>query len=142
MPVKAVHEIFKEVEDTKGEGERIELLRRYCQRWPALVRYLWYVYSPRVKVLLPDTEIDPKAYKLNEFDERGNFFQEIRRFGIFTDERPEISQWKREKLFVEVLEFIHRDDVPYLYALIHRRLPNKGLTSKFIMEKALPEVEW
>lgn len=135
MP-KSLSSILIETSKIRTKKEKIEYLRTNTN--PALNKIIQMTYDPNVKFsLLPET--DP-PYKESEFDEPGNLYQEVKRLYLFTDDgNTNISQLRKETLFIELLSFVDADDAKLLIGMKNKKLPYYGLTEKF-MHEALPEL--
>jgi len=130
---KTFHEVFKEVHNAKTKKEKLNVLNYYsCAE---LKQVLGYTFDPRVKWLLPDTEAPynpaPKSADIP------TLHAELRRLDIFVEGTPRamnITQAKREQIFIEILEGIDYRDAKLLAAMPTGNLPYKGLTRKLVAE--------
>ena len=73
-------------------------------------------------------------------DNTGGLYQEIRKMYIFTKNRrsAQIAQFKRENVFIELLESIHPQDAALMCSVKDKKLPYKGITQKLVQE-AFPD---
>lgn len=100
-------------------------------------KFLHLAVNPNVKWLLP--EGDP-PYKPAQHEEWGILYQESRRMYLFLEGgHPDLSQLKREKIFIEVLESVHPDDAKFLLMIKDKKLP-EGLDVKQVV-KAFPGID-
>jgi hypothetical protein len=98
---------------------------------------LQYMFHPDVKFLLP--EGDP-PYRPSQFDNPGALFSEARRLYIFIEGgNPNLSQVKRENLFIDLLQTIDQDEAKLIVAMKDKKSPFKGLT-KDVVVAAFPEL--
>jgi hypothetical protein len=102
-----------------------------------LAGFLNLAVNKNVKWLLP--EGDP-PYNPSNLDEWGMLIKETRRMNIFIagGGYDDIAQNRREKVFIEILEAVHRDDAKLLLLLKDKKIP-EGLDLKQI-EKAFPGI--
>lgn len=135
MATLHVYSFLKEVDELKTKKEKIELLR--SKRNTTVDKLLQLTYGG-IEFELPDT---PPPFKASEFDEYNNLHQEIRRIerNFAKGTLPGFKQSKREGLFIQILEYVDKDDAQLLIGMIAHKLPFKSLTKTLITE-ALPEL--
>lgn len=130
-------EILKLASEQKTTEQKIEVLRKHGTA--ELCSLINLAYDPNVKWLLPEGN---PPYTPNPYPDQENRFQsEIRRMYLFVSipgvGDPNMTQLKREKLFVELLETIHPEDAKLLLAVKSGKVPYKGLT-RALFAKAWP----
>ena len=133
MP-KAIFEILEEAQAKKTEKARVEYLSQYKDN-TVLKDVLAGAFHPGVTWLLPEGE--PPYRECDPVNAEGFLYQEARRFYIFAQGGPDMSNLKRESLFIELLESVHPKDAKILLAMKDRKLPYKGITPD-IVKKAIP----
>lgn len=102
-----------------------------------IASFLHLALNENVKWLLP--EGDP-PYRPAQHDEWAIMYNESRRMYLFLEGgHPNLSQLKREKIFIEVLESVHPDDAKLLLLIKDKKLP-EGLDAKAII-KAFPGID-
>lgn len=144
------HEILSAASSAKKNNEKIEILRKHdCA---ALRKLLIYAYHPGIKWRLPAGKVTYRPCDLVGIE--GKLYSEVRRLYLFADgevlpsqqhltqavlgkDRP--GQFKREKLFVQMLETVHPDDAKILLAMRERKLPYKGM-NQYIARLAFPDM--
>lgn len=131
-----IHEILRQAGDEKTVGKKVEILRKYDS--VPLRTILRYAYDPEVEFLLPDSE---PPYTPSESPEgHGMLYSEARRLRIFVKGGgyDNLDQFRREVLFVGILEAIHPNDAQVLIEmLVNRKF--KGITVKTV-DKAFPDL--
>ena len=133
---KSISELLKECADGKKAEERIELLRATASKTPALLNILKYAFDPTIKFLLPDT--DPPYKPVEALDQEGRLYTELRRMYLFVEGgNPNLTKFKREMLFIQLLESVDPNDAKLLCSVKNKKLPYKELTSKLVL-KAFP----
>lgn len=132
--LKMISEILKEVESISSRKAKVEKLRTYDNN-VALKSILKGAYDPRIEWLLP-SGIPPYKEAEDMIRDPGGLYREYRKFYIFTKGRnsDNISQIKRESLFIQTLEKIHPDEAKVLLAVKEKSLPYKGITAKLVQE--------
>lgn len=131
---KSVAEILEEASKITKKEERIQFLRANAN--PALAKILQWTYDPRIKWLLPEGKVpyNPTKY----LDQEGNLYNEIRRLYLFVEGgNPNLKPVRREFLFIQLLESLSPKEAELLSAVKDKKIPYKGITSKFV-EEAFP----
>jgi hypothetical protein len=102
-----------------------------------LASFLQLAVNKNITWLLPE---GAPPYKPAEHDEWGILYNESRRMYLFLEGgHPTLSQTKRERIFIEVLESVHADDAKLLLLLKDQKLP-EGLDEKQVI-KAFPGID-
>lgn len=136
MPRKTLHDVFKKVEDAKTKKEKINILKENSS--PALKAVLGYTYDPNVKWLLPEG-VPPYQNLKDDYDDSDiPLSNHIKKFYLFvdgpTDTQKNLSQVKRETIFVQTLETLEENEAKILIGMKDRKLPYKGVTRKLVAE--------
>lgn len=130
-----VYSFLKKVDELKTKNEKISALKE--TRNFTVDKLLQLTYGP-TEFELPSSE---PPFKPSEFDEYNNLHQEIKKIErtFVKGTLPGFNKIKREGLFIQVLEYVDKDDAKLLIGMIAKELPFKTLTKKLIQE-ALPEL--
>jgi hypothetical protein len=133
---KSLYEILEECSKGKSVEERVALLHKHNS--PALQTILKYALDPAIKFLLPDTT---PPYKPTDFlDQENRLYTELRRLYLFVEGgNPNLTTFKREMLFIQLLESIDKKDAILMCAVKDKKLPFKELNAK-VVKKAFPEL--
>ena len=132
-----ISEILEKASKLRKKEDKIKFLRD--NNSPSLRLVLQFALHPNVHVLLPE---GPAPYQRNDLaDENfGMLYSEAKKLYLFCDGgNPNLSQTKREMLFIQMLETIHSKDADLLIAAKDKTLPYKGL-NKQIVEEAFPDI--
>lgn len=133
--MKNLSTILMEAAAQKSKKDKVAYLKQNTNT--ALTKLLKYAFDPEIKFLLP--EGDP-PYKPSSFDQPGNLYNEIKRLYLFVEGgQANLTNLRRETMFIETLEFVDAEDAKLLIAVKDKKLPYKGLTEEVIKE-AIPEV--
>ena len=132
---KTFHEIFTEVGNASKKADKIRVLHENSSK--ELKAVLGYTYDPNVEWLIP--EGDPPYRPLEKsLDQEYGLAQESRKFYLFvkgiTPAQRNLTQAKRESIYISMLESIDPDDAKVLLAMKTGKLPYKGLTQKLVAE--------
>ena len=126
---KGIGEIIIEVKDAKSVGEKIRILQREDNR--ELRGILELTYDNRLTWALPDG--NPPYKPLDKsFDNQGMFYSEMRRMYIFLEGKSNLTQGRREQLFIEILEQLDPDDSALLIEAKDRKI--KGVSKKIVKQ--------
>lgn len=134
---KCLYDMLNEISQLPTVKERVEALQ--TDQYSNVFRMVFeYMLSPNIKWLLP--EGDP-PYKPSGFvDIEGRLLPELRKMYLFIEGgNPNLTQLRREVLFVQMLESIDPKDALLLLAMKSRKIPFKGLTKK-IVQQAFPDL--
>ena len=126
---KGIGEIIKEVKDAKSVGEKIRILQREDNR--ELRGLLELTYDNRLTWALP--EGNPPYKPLDKsFDNQGMLYSEMRRMYVFLEGKANVSQARREQLFIEILEQLDPDDAALLIEAKDRKI--KGVSKNVVKQ--------
>ena len=133
--VKTFYEIFDEVQKAKTKKEKIATLQKYSSG--SLKMVLGATYDPRVKWLLPEGTPPFKPLAKGS-DGDMDLAGELRKLYLFTegntDTQRNLTQVKRETLFIQMLESLDPDEAKVLIGMKDRKLPFKSITRKLVAE--------
>lgn len=134
---KNISEILEQCSKLESKEDRIAFLQ--VNQNPTLKLTLNYAFNPSVKWLLPDTDV---PYKPNQNeDARNMYYAEARRLYLFVEGgNPNLTQTRRETLFISFLESICPEDAKMVAHMIKGKgLPYKGI-NKSIALKAFSDL--
>jgi len=134
---KSLYSILKEISELSSNKEKAQALssNRFAESFKVIFRY---IYDPSIKWLLP--EGDP-PYKPCEFlDVEGRFLTELRKLYLFVEGgNPNLTNLRRESLFIQLLESIDPDDAKLLLAMKDKKSAFSGI-NKTIVRQAFPDL--
>lgn len=131
---KAIFEILEEASEKKTEKEKINYLRQFEDN-NVLKTVLAGAFYEGIKWNLPPGE--PPYRPCDPVNAESFLYGEARRLYLFCEGGPELTNLRRESLFIEMLESVHPKDALILLAMKEKKLPYKGIT-KSIISKAFP----
>lgn len=137
MVTLSVSETFKKTDDLATLDEVVEYLRTKCNNI-SLKTVLKHAFDPSIRFLLPEGEppYTPSPY----FESQTALYPQIRLFYLFIEGgHPTLKQDKREKLFIDLLESVDKEDARMLVAMKDKTLPYKNLTAEAAY-LAFPEI--
>lgn len=129
MAKKGLGEIINEVKKAKSVGEKIRILQREDNR--ELRGIFELTYDNRLRWGLP--EGNPPYKPLDKsMDNQGMMYSEMRRMYVFLEGKANVSQIRREQMFIELLEMVDPDDALLLLEAKARKI--KGVSKKVIKD--------
>lgn len=140
----AISEILKAASE-KNVNECVEYLKK--NESAPLKTFLLMIHNPNV-VFHPDlVPEEPTPYTPSEFDEPGMLYSEMRRMYLFLAEEPEdatlkqtwrnLTTQKRQRLWIELLEYVSPGDAAMLDAIKQRKVLWKKINLS-IIKRAYP----
>ena len=126
-----VFEILEEFEKQKNKAGRKEVLIKY-QNVPALKDILRGMFDDSLEFLLPEGK---PPYKPNIPESTpSSLLKKHKEFGYFVKGGADIPQYKRENIFIRMLESIHPQDAVIVLSMVNKEPPVKFLTKKLTEE--------
>lgn len=125
-------EIIKKTCELKTREEKVAWLKQNNSR--PLQDILIAMYDKKkIKFLIPNTE--PPYTPSQAHENQGALFREARKLKYFVQGfgGENVAKIKREQIFIDMLETVHRDDAKLLIDMIKQQ-GYKGLTVKVINE--------
>ena len=129
------HEILTKVNNAKDKPKKIEVLRKYDTN--ELRMFLKGAFSEKLEWLLPE---GTPPYKPNEAPvgtEHTWLKQEVKRmFHFLKGGNPQLSQMKRDNMFIQMLEGLSKEEAELLIWAKDSELNKhyKGLTANLVKE--------
>jgi hypothetical protein len=130
---REVWEIFEEFQKTKARKDKVSVLKKNSHA--CLKDVLRGFFDDRVQWNLPDGEPPytpnrPESVPSTLLKQHLNFKYLVQ--GIKTSD--DLPPFKREKVFIDMLETVHPEDAKVLVSMINKKSPVKGLTKKIVQE--------
>jgi len=129
------HEILTKVNNAKDKPKKIEVLRKYDTN--ELRMLMKGAFDPRLEWLMPEGK---PPYKPNEAPigtEHTWLKQEVKRmFHFLKGGNPQLSQMKRDNMFIQMLEGLCAEEAKLLIQVKDKELNKhyKGLTANLVKE--------
>jgi hypothetical protein len=132
MPRLSLAKLIEKCCEFESKKQKIEALQFNAKQNPAMLTILKYMFDPKIVFLLPKS--DP-PYNPLEFDEPGRLYVDARKLYLFIEGgNNAINPFKRESLFISLLESVNVEDANLLLHLKNKKSPYKGLTKKLVQE--------
>ena len=128
-------ETLEKVGKLKTKKEKIEHLQKYNTE--ALRMVIKSSFDPKMEWLLPEGEVPYTPAEVPEGTEHNVLASEARKlYHFIKGGNPQITQNKREAMFVQMLEGLHEDEAKLLVAAKDKKLHQvyKGLSANVVKE--------
>lgn len=132
-----VYEVFELFSQQKNKKGRLKVLQD--NNIPALKDILRGMFDNTIVFLLPEGK---PPYTPNKPESApSTLLRKHREFGYFVKGGPggQLPAYKREQMFIEMLEAVHPDDALLVLAMVAKKPPVKGLT-KTLVKEAYPNL--
>ena len=131
-PNPLVYEILEAAGKARSKAEKIKILKDH-DSW-ALRDVLRATYDLKVEFLIPDGEPPytpnrPESVPTNLLRKNVDFKYIVK--GGITEDMP---SFKREKIYIGLLESIHPEDAKVVINMVNRKKPGNGITEKVVKE--------
>ena len=131
-PNPLIYEILEAAGKARSKAEKIKILKDH-DSW-ALRDVLRASYDLKVEFLIPDGEPPytpnrPESVPTNLLRKNVDF-KYIVKGGI----REDMPSFKREKIYIGLLESIHPKDAKVVINMVNRKKPGNGITEKVVKE--------
>lgn len=129
--VLSIAEVLKKTGELKSKEDKVMWLRKNNSL--PLRNILILTYDKSKEFLIPDSE--PPYTPSTAEENQGMLHNQARKLKYFVKGfSPDgVHQIKREQIFIEMLESIHRDDAKVLLQMVQKK-PFKGITKEIINE--------
>jgi len=135
-----MHEVLQKVSNAKTKAQKVKLLEEY--NTPALRAILIANFDESVISMLPDGEVPYKKNEAPEGTEHTLLAQEYRKLYLFFKGGANISQTRRETLFIQLLEGLHQGEAEVLCLVKDRKIGKRWKITRQCVEQAFPSIQW
>ena len=135
-----MNEVLQKVSNAKTKAQKIKLLRELNS--PALRSILIANFDESVISMLPDGDVPYKPNDAPEETEHTKLIQEYRKLYLFFKGGANISQARRETLFIQLLEGLHAKEAEVLSLVKDKKIGKRWKITRQCVEEAFPEISW
>ena len=135
-----MHEVLQKVSNAKTKAQKVKLLEGY--NTPALRAILIANFDESVISMLPDGEVPYKKNEAPEGTDHTLLAQEYRKLYLFFKGGANISQTRRETLFIQLLEGLHQGEAEVLCLVKDRKIGKRWKITRQCVEQAFPSIQW
>lgn len=128
------HEIFTQVNNAKDKPKKIEILRKNDSQ--GLRQLLKAAFDPKIVWDLPEGTPPYIANEAPAGTDHTSLLDEARKLYLFIKGGSNIPKVKKETLYIQMLEALHKDDALALISIKEKNLNlvYKGLTENCVKE--------
>lgn len=143
LPVEKLllSEVLQKISNAKTKAEKIVLLQKY--KTPALQSILIWNFDDSVVSMLPEGDV---PYKVNDAPvdtEHTRLIHEYKILYHFVQGGNDgLKNHKREEMFIQLLEGLHKDEALVLCMVKDKTLGKKYKITKACVAEAYPEIQW
>jgi len=128
-------EVLDKLGKIKSKKDKVAHLKHYNDS--SLRMVIKSSFDPKIKWALPEGEVPYRKNEAPEGTEHSNLSYEARKlFHYIEGGNPQLTQNKRESMFIQLLEALHPDEADILVAakdkILHRKY--KGLSENVVKE--------
>ena len=135
-----MNEILQKVSNAKTKAQKIKLLNDFNS--PALRAILIANFDESVISMLPDGKVPYKPNDAPEETEHTKLIQEYRKLYLFFKGGANISQARRETLFIQLLEGLHAKEAEVLTLVKDKKIGKRWKITRQCVEEAFPSIQW
>jgi hypothetical protein len=136
-----ISEVLQKVSNAKTKAEKISLLQKHNSQ--TLRSILIWNFDESVESLIPEGEVPYRPNEAPSGTEHTLLEQESKRFYYFISSgRTDLPQLKRESMFIQMLEGLHRDEAEIMVLIKDHKLGTKYRITKATVQEAFPEIVW
>jgi hypothetical protein len=140
MGTVSLVDILDEVSGKRNHKDKIELLKKHKKVY-ALLKVLYYNFSPEIKFLLPEGKLSPDKVVVDNGVDKSytNLYNEQKLLYLFVEGgHPSLSQNKREMLFLQMTKGLSDPEVELLELLKDKNLTSKWKIPEKVVRDAFP----
>ena len=135
-----MHEVLQKVSNAKTKAQKVKLLEGF--NTPALRAILIANFDESVISMLPDGEVPYKQNDAPEETEHTVLVHEYRKLYLFFKGGANISQTRRETLFIQLLEGLHQGEAEVLCLVKDKKIGKRWKITRQCVEQAFPSIQW
>ena len=135
-----LNEVLQKVSNAKTKAQKIKLLQEMNS--PALRALLIANFDESVISMLPDGDVPYKPNDAPEETEHTKLIQEYRKLYLFFKGGANISQARRETLFIQLLEGLHAKEAEVLSLVKDKKIGKRWKITRQCVEEAFPNIQW
>ena len=135
-----INEVLQKVSNAKTKAQKIKLLQEY--NTPALRQVLIANFDESVISMLPDGEVPYKKNDAPEDTEHTKLAHEYRKLYLLFKGGANVSQTRRETLFIQLLEGLHEKEAEVLTLVKDKKIGKRWKITRQCVEEAFPNIQW
>ena len=134
-------EIIQKAHNAKTKAEKIKILQSNNSQ--ALRSLFIWNYDDSVISVIPEGAVPYRPNEAPQGTEHTNLALESRKFYYFVKGGADnLSRTKRETMFIQMCEGLHKDEASILCLVKDKQLGKKYRITKAVVTEAFPEIKW
>lgn len=134
-------EILQAVSSAKTKVSKINLLKEY--RNPALVSLLIWNFDESIKSSIPEGDVPYTQNDKPIGDGISRLVSNQRMFYNFVEGgNVDLTRTRRESLFIELLESLHKDEAELLCLVKDKKIGSKYRITRNVVAEAYEDIKW
>ena len=135
-----MHEVLQKVSNAKTKKEKIALLEKF--NTPALRMLFIINFDESVVSMLPPGKVPYQPNDAPEGTEHTLLEKEARLLHHFFKGGSNVSQVKRENMFIQMLEGLNKGEAEVLILAKDKKIGKRWKITKACVTEAYPQIEW
>ena len=135
-----LNEVLQKVSNAKTKAQKVKLLQQH--NTPALRQILMANFDDSVISMLPEGDVPFEQNDAPEGTEHTKLIHEYRKLYLFFKGGANLSQNRREMLFIQLLEGLHKGEAEVLCLMKDKKLGKRWKITKQCVEEAFPQINW
>jgi len=135
-----ISEIIKKASNAKTKAEKIKILRDNNSQ--ALRSVLKWNFEPAIKSDIPEGDVPFKRNDAPIGTEHTMLEREAKNLWRFIKGANSLSRFKREQLFIQMLEGLHESEADIVCLVKDKQLHKKYRITKAVVTSAFPNIQW
>tara|TARA_B100000902_G_scaffold87081_1_gene91245 strand:- start:775 stop:1206 length:432 start_codon:yes stop_codon:yes gene_type:complete len=135
-----LNEVLQKVSNAKTKAQKIKLLQQHNS--PALRSVLIANFDESVISMLPEGEVPYEKNDAPEGTEHTKLVHEYRKLYLFFKGGANVSQTRRETLFIQLLEGLQQGEAEVLCLMKDRQIGKRWKITRQCVEEAFPQIQW
>ena len=135
-----LNEVPQKISNAKTKAQKIKLLQEHNS--PALRQILIANFDESIISMLPDGDVPYEKNEAPEDTEHTKLVHEYRKLYLFFKGGANVSQNRRETLFIQLLEGLHQGEAEVLCLMKDKKLGKRWKITKQCVEEAYPQIQW
>jgi intein-encoded DNA endonuclease-like protein len=135
-----ISEVIKKTSNAKTKAEKIKILRD--NNTQALRSILKWNFDPAIQTDLPEGEVPFNKNDSPIGTEHTVLERESKGLWRFIKGANTLNKFKREQLFIQLLEGLHESEAEIVILTKDKQLHNKYRITQAVVKEAFPEIQW
>jgi hypothetical protein len=135
-----LNEVLQKISNAKTKTQKIKLLQEHNS--PALRQILIANFDESIISMLPPGDVPYEKNEAPEDTEHTKLVHEYRKLYLFFKGGANVSQSRRETLFIQLLEGLHKGEAEVLCLMKDKKLGKRWKITKQCVEEAYPQIQW